>query len=701
MLQPLEGSRQKELTLPHRIPGREWFAIVALLLLAFVLRTVDLTHVPPGLHNDEVVEIKITESVAGGRVAIFFPEDTGHEVLYYYLAAPFVRVFGSTIFAMRLPTIFLSMTGMCVIWALARRLLGPIAALVALAGFAIVFWTVEFGRIVSHVVMEVPLAALAAYCFWRAWSDTRAVRSRRQRWRALVLWALSGVWLGLSINAYTAARALPAIFVVFGVYVFFVDRSQRRRWWGGIVITLAVAAIVVLPLFSYLVQNPAADQLGFFDIDRPLVELRQGNLALVTETSLKTLGMFAFVGDPLPYFDIPGRPVFEPVGALLLGIGLLIALCRWRQPRYAFVILWFFLSLAPGMLSQPAPNYTRTLGVQVVLFAIPGIAITALLEWRNRVFRQKPGFWTCFALALLFVGNLAWTTRDYFYVWPELDVVQFWHQSGLKAVADRLQDDTDTSPVAICLPDHLIDEREPWWKPGWLHCRYLLHRPDLSLRYYNCADAMVLMDGTARYAFPDVADVDALDQFPIYSQILATTNPDLDLLPNRLGVIVRGEASPGQQLSQIAAGSIVAWSPEVDEADQPPQIPVSFQNEVEFLGYTLSTSHCLPGGSFDLATYWRVTGALPPQLSQFTHVLNAEGEIVTQQDRLALTSASLRAGDIFAQQHRLTLPGDLAAGEYPLTIGLYTLPDGARLQIAQDGQPRGNRLWLRPVVVER
>jgi hypothetical protein len=48
----------------------------------------------------------------------------------------------------------------------------------------------------------------------------------------------------------------------------------------------------------------------------------------------------------------------------------------------------------------------------------------------------------------------------------------------------------------------------------------------------------------------------------------------------------------------------------------------------------------------------------------------------------------------------LTLPGDLAAGEYPLTIGLYT-PDGARLQITQAGQPRGDRLWLRPVVVEK
>jgi hypothetical protein len=254
------------------------------------------------------------------------------------------------------------------------------------------------------------------------------------------------------------------------------------------------------------------------------------------------------------------------------------------------------------------------------------------------------------------------------------------------------------------VPDHLIDEREPWWKPAWQHVRYLLHRPDLELRYYNCADAMVLVDGPARYAFPDAADVDALDQFPVYAQVLAAVETELDLLPDGLGVIVRAAPAPGQLLAEVAAGSAVAWAPEVGDADPPARLPVEFGDDrggVEFLGYRVSASSLKPGDSFDLVTYWRVRGDLPPQLSQFTHVLDAGGTIVTQRDRLALTSASLRPGDVFLQAHRLTLPGDLETGEYPLTIGLYTLPDGARLRITQAGQLRGDRLWLRPLVVER
>jgi hypothetical protein len=50
----------------------------------------------------------------------------------------------------------------------------------------------------------------------------------------------------------------------------------------------------------FLVQQPAMDDLGFFDIDRPLIELQQGNLAPTIESTLSTLGMFAFAGDPCP-----------------------------------------------------------------------------------------------------------------------------------------------------------------------------------------------------------------------------------------------------------------------------------------------------------------------------------------------------------------------------------------------------------------
>lgn len=662
----------------------EYRLVIAVLLLAFALRTVALTQVPPGLHNDEVVEFLMTERVTEGRWAIFFPEDTGHEVLYSYLTAPFFALFGGTIFAMRLPSVFFSMLAMCAVWALARRLFGPVVALSALIGFAITFWTVMTGRVVLHVVLEVPLAALGAYFFWRA----RAASGRR----SLALWGLSGLWFGLAIQTYTAARVLPAIIAAFGLYLLMAHRAQWRRWWPGLAVTLAVTILVALPLLIYLVRHPTADQLTFFNVNRPLEELRRGNLAPVLHSSLRTLGMFAFVGDPLPYFDLPGRPVFEPVGAILALLGLLIALRRWRQPAYAFTVLWFFISLAPGMLSEPAPSYTRSIGAQVAVFLLPGIAIATLLRRHSHPL-------TYAALALLCAGNLAWTAHDYFVAWPADSSVRFWHQTGLKAVADHLQANPDQSPTAICLPDHLLHERDPWWKPARVHMRYLLHRPDLALRYYNCADAVVLIEGPARYAFPAISGEENAQQYPIRTEFLTDeTIVQRIHLPDELGVILKAARRPvsAHELTTMIKTTDVAVEPEPGTTTTVTP-PVAFQDAVDFLGYELSDIALAPGASFQLTTYWRVRAPLPPQLSLFTHVLDSTGEIVTQQDRLALTSASLRPGDLFAQTHPLTLPADRPSGTYPLTIGLYTPADGARLPIIEGDRSRGDRLWLRPI----
>jgi hypothetical protein len=264
----------------------------------------------------------------------------------------------------------------------------------------------------------------------------------------------------------------------------------------------------------------------------------------------------------------------------------------------------------------------------------------------------------------------------------------------LYAVADRVQHDADTSPVVICLPDFLIDEREPWWKPAWQHMRYLLQRDDVGVRYYNCADTLVMPEGVARYAFPDAADETVMQQFPIYQQVLESAQPDRITLPDRLGVIVKVDRS-ATSLDQELVNS--AQNPVFFEDEAAPSAsPIDLGGRAAFVGYKLSRAD----REITLTTYWRVTDQLPPQLSQFAHVLNERGEIVTQADRLMVTSQSLRAGDIVAQIHRLTLPDNIGAGSYRIAIGLYTQPDGKRLPVLENGQPRGDRLFLQSIAVK-
>ncbi|CAG0933029.1 hypothetical protein TFLX_02857 [Thermoflexales bacterium] len=661
----------------HKISRREWTTVIAVILLAFTLRLHDLAGTPPGLHIDELANVQMTETVTQGRFVIFFPENIGNEALYFYFAAPFMSLLGKSIVALRMPPVFMSLVGMCVIWALTRRLFGPVAALVAMIGFAATFWTLLTGRILVRTVLELPLAALAAYCFWRA-----RTASGRRIW---VFFALSGLFAGLSIETYIASRALPVIFVVFGAYTLLFQRSNWRFWFKGLVIALAVMALVALPLVLYLTQYTDGGKLSFFNINQPLRELGQGNPQPLIENVINVLGMFVFTGDALPYYGIPHRPFLEPMGAALLIGGLLIAAWHWRKPEYMFLLLWFFLTLVPTMLSFPAPNSIRAIGAQVVVFIFIGLAVAALVKrWPNKFVYA--------GLLVVFVFNVAWTSRDYFVVWPSLAETRFWQLAGMRGVADHLQRDPDTSAVAVCAPDQLIYEADRWWEPAWKLMRFLLNRPELALRYYNCVDTLVLPEGTTRYAFPDAAEAVTLQQFPIYTQFLASASAEWTELPDRLGVIVKVDLAAllDQQL-QEGASSIV----KLEGSNERATLPLDLAGKVDFLGYMLSQT----GKEAELITYWRARDQLPPQLSQFTHVLNEKGEIVTQQDRLMLTSQSLRRGDVFVQIHRLTLPADLVPGSYPLAIGLYTQPDNQRLPIVVNQQPQGERIFLESLAV--
>ncbi|MDY6878027.1 MAG: hypothetical protein SWK90_17735 [Chloroflexota bacterium] len=685
--------------------------VVALLLLAAWFRWRVVLEVPPGLEMDPLIEAQIAEQVLDGDWRPFYEAGQGREALYHYWLAIWLATLDKQVFTLRMASTFLSLLGLAAGYVLTRRLLGPAVALVGLAGGAISFWTVFAARSGLRSTILPPLAALAGYFFWRGISGSTshcsaashpqlATRSSQSAIRSPQFFLIySGLCLGLSFYAYTAARVLPAVFGFFVLYLLAFHRHWLRDRWKGLALGAGIAVLVTLPLLTYLHAHPEADEFEFMDFDRPLAALEAGDPEPALRTSLATLGMFTFQGDPLIFDNIPGRPVFEPLGGMLFLIGVAIAVRRFRQPAYAFTLLWLLVGLVPGMLSQPAPNFYRTVVTQVVAFAFPGIAAVEAWHWLRRRWPQRSARLALFGGAILLLGlNLAWSL-GYFTIWPTVEGVPFFWQTTLTEMARYLDRSPDTSPVALCTG--LTYEHDPWWRPAWQSMDYLLHRSDLSLRYYDCADTMVFLDGPARYAFPDATGVDALAQFPAYRHFLATANIGLEFLPGGPGIIVHSERTPAlSHLAQVAADAAVAWAPETGAADRPARVPINFGDQVEFLGYDLAASSLNPGASFDLVTYWRVTAGLPPQLSQFTHVLNAGGAIITQQDRLALTSASLRARDVFAQAHHLTLPGDLAEGEYPLTIGLYT-PDGTRLPITQAGQPRGDRLWLRPIVVEK
>ncbi len=666
--------------------------VTGLLLLAALLRLYRPQDYPAGYHNDEVALSYAVESAAAGRLAVYFPEDTGHEALYMYWSALFARVLGPTAFALRLSSAFLAMIGLCAGWALARRMFGPLAAGVALAALSVTWWNLVLSRITLHVIAVAPTLTLSLYFFWRGLFGAS---------RSTAYLILAGAFCGLAFNSYTAARIAPGLLLLLVAYLALVRRDVVRRQWRGLVAMFAAMLVLCAPLTAYLLTHPGAKQLSYtgFAVDQPITDLLAGNPQLIAETTLQTLGMFGVTSDPLEYFALSGRSLLEPIGATLFWIGLAVALWRWREPRYGIALLSLIAMLTPGMLSQPAPNYAHTVGAMTFAFVMPGIAVSVLaqrakIKWGQRMRRPFAAL-----LSLLLLGNLIWTVRDFFVVWPAQPGTRWWMQTGLKEVAEAVEAGWPRQPVAVCVASHLIDENIEWWRPAWMAYHYLAPHTEANLRWYDCAEAMVIPSGESpRLAFPDVASLDQLSPWPLPHWAFASRVTGQTVSGQSLIVSANLRPAWADDVARLNSAP-VAWPPETGPRPAP-TLPIDFGRAMQLTAYAVHPGGIVaPGSSITVTTYWQVTAPLEPRLVLFTHVLTGT-QVMAQADRLAVTSHSLQPGDVLAQTHVIELP-NLPAGWYPLAIGLYPRDTGARLQVYDGAQPVDDRLFLSPLRIER
>jgi hypothetical protein len=125
----------------------------------------------------------------------------------------------------------------------------------------------------------------------------------------------------------------------------------------------------------------------------------------------------------------------------------------------------------------------------------------------------------------------------------------------------------------------------------------------------------------------------------------------------------------------------------------PPQIivDVDYGGQIRLAGYDLQSTQLNQGESFTFRPYWRVDQTPATNYSMFIHVYPAdEDQIMVQFDGAPTSPArpTLTWDDIhelyIGPDVTLTLPADLAPGDYRLAVGLYDFSNGARLSISDD-----------------
>ncbi len=424
-------------------------ALLLILAVATLFRAWQIDRFPPGLFGDEAVNGLDALDVLAGRPQVFFPANFGREGLHILIQAQFIRWLGATSLALRLPSVIAGiLTALATYW-LGRELLartrwrGALTPLVAALLLSTSFWHVHFSRFGIRGVFTPLLATLAFAAFWRAANRVAELR------RAWPWFLLAGLFLGLSVHFYTASRLLP---VFLGLYLVaqwlgwhLADRKTDEamteradgyppllsRAFASLFGMAAVATLVFAPLGFYFLRTPGSLTQRASAVSLLNPEVAGANpLARMAQAAFANLAQFVGpgAGDQAQFYNLPGRPVFDPVLALLAAAG--VALCvvgvwRWLVRRdtavtsraaegsaLLFLLLWFPTMLIPTVLAVDRfPTLPRALGVLPGVYFFLALALTAL-AWR------MPRRWLA---ALLIIAVLLWhgalTWRDYFQRW--------------------------------------------------------------------------------------------------------------------------------------------------------------------------------------------------------------------------------------------------------------------------------------------
>ncbi len=653
----------------HRLAAHYRPILVAILLIAAALRLYGLNNTsPPGLEHDEVAHWIINQDILAGNHGLYFAEAYGHEAGFHYLQTGFMVLLGDNALILRLPSAYAGLLLVAVSFALARRLFGLQSALLAAGLMAVLFWPVFYSRLALRAIALPLLSGLSAYFWWRGWlaqdrSTTESSQERmpskrlglpfRQRWRMHLAWfSLSGLLAGLTFYTYMASRAIPIFFLLFVLYLWLFERQGFRQNRAGVLLFFAAYAIVAAPLAIYLLSNSGVEY-RISEVDAPLRALADGNLRPALENGLKIMAMFGFRGDPLWRQNVALLPVFDLITALFFTIGLLISLWRWRQTRYAFLILWLFTSAIPSILTIDAPSSIRIINALPVLGIFPVIGLE-VIHLFNRlstvstklspVFRQNAAIGLLF---LLFMLNIGRTWRSIFQIWPANREVQFVWQKALTDAAGYLDASGDDSPVAI-----------GGWTPDTMDpptMELTLRREDLSLRYFDPGRAVIIPDnGTSQPGDGiggRIVHPSALPLHPALSKELASLG--IDAQP--LGTFTYYEVS----------GSVI------DLFDIEPE--ASFGQEIALLSHDLRSS----ADSLELKTIWRVVRPTDGDRRIFFHLLDEAGNIAAQDDGLGAPAQHWQAGDIIIQHHAIKLPA--SPDHFEARVGVYDPQSGARL----------------------
>ena len=415
-------------------------AALLLILLGVAARAVLLTAVPAGVHQDEAFAAYEAYCLAadgmdswGYAHPVYLTTwGSGMSVLLSLSAVPFVRAFGLSLLAIRLPMLILSCLTLPALYGCMRRLFGERAGLVSLFLLSVNPWHITLSRWALDANLAPAFLVFGLYFFLRALEDARFLPA-------------AALLYGLSLYAYALTwLVVPPTLLLLLLYSRHFERP-RHLSARAVLLSFLILSALALPLLLFVAVNRGL----LPEIRTPFLSIPRLRGQRMAEISLSGMGeklrsaLFILLhqadGEVMNGTRVFGA--YYHLSWLFFPFGLAACVLAFlRREKGGFLLFPFLCALPLCALTAVMLHRINALHIPVIALTALGVIRTAdFLAVKTRFRRALPVFLSVYAL--LFAGFEAYYFTGY------KDAVAVAFQDGIEEAVDRAKALSGDAPI--------------------------------------------------------------------------------------------------------------------------------------------------------------------------------------------------------------------------------------------------------------
>ncbi|MHC1770205.1 MAG: ArnT family glycosyltransferase [Flexilinea sp.] len=359
-----------------------------------------INSIPGDMFSDHAEKLYDVMDVLDGKTPIFFVRNTGREAFQFYWTVLMIKLFGTGVsfLSLKIGTVLAGLFALPYVYLLGKFVGNRWVGLFAMLFCGVAYWPNVISRVALRFAFYPMFTAPALYYF---------IKGLTNRCRKDLI--LSGIFLGIGLQGYSAMRIVPFVFIlIFLIFWIFQPRGTRKNAAAGITFILFFTFLLCLPLLRVFLDMPDA---VFYRVMTRLGE---------TETTLSAPVFVVFLSNlwkavVMPFWNNGGiwvhsiifRPALDHFSASLFFFGMILIILRFiRRKRWQdlCLLLCIPLLMLPSILSiafpDENPSLNRTGAAVIPIFIITAFGFCYILETILHGIRQKT-----FSLVLAVIGG--------------------------------------------------------------------------------------------------------------------------------------------------------------------------------------------------------------------------------------------------------------------------------------------------------